>query len=32
MPGYQRKYSLDPRDVERVETQHRRIVTRLPGA
>jgi 4-aminobutyrate aminotransferase / (S)-3-amino-2-methylpropionate transaminase / 5-aminovalerate transaminase len=30
MASYQRKYSLVPREVKRVETEHRRIVTRLP--
>jgi 4-aminobutyrate aminotransferase/(S)-3-amino-2-methylpropionate transaminase len=28
--AHARKYSLEPRDVPRVETRHRRIVTRLP--
>ncbi|MGO9310053.1 MAG: aspartate aminotransferase family protein [Spirochaetia bacterium] len=30
MTAYERKFSLIPRDVPRVETAHRRIVTRLP--
>jgi 4-aminobutyrate aminotransferase / (S)-3-amino-2-methylpropionate transaminase / 5-aminovalerate transaminase len=30
MPGYARKYSLVPRDVPPVNTEHRRIVTKLP--
>ncbi|MGA2976792.1 MAG: aspartate aminotransferase family protein [Spirochaetia bacterium] len=30
MAGYSRKYSLVPRDVPRVNTAHRRIVTKLP--
>jgi 4-aminobutyrate aminotransferase/(S)-3-amino-2-methylpropionate transaminase len=30
MARHQRKYSLEPRDVARVETPHRRIVTKLP--
>jgi len=30
MSTFKRKYSLEPRPVERVETEHRRIVTRLP--
>jgi 4-aminobutyrate aminotransferase-like enzyme len=30
MPGYERKYSLVPRDVPLVDTPHRRIVTKLP--
>ena len=30
MKNHQRKYSLEPRDVPRVETPNRRIVTKLP--
>ena len=30
MGSWQRKYSLEPRQVPRVETAHRRIVTKLP--
>jgi len=30
MAGSQRRYSLVPRDVPRVETRHRRILTKLP--